>query len=69
MTRTKWEYKTLYYEAGGLMGGKIDVSAMLANLNALGQLGWEVTGVLETNQVQGATRHVVILLKRPGDPG
>ena len=62
---TRWEYATVKFEPKGWFGGKTDPDQLQEHLNILGDEGWEVTGIIETNSSQGSTREVVILLKRP----
>lgn len=62
---TRWEYTTLMFKPGGFTGGKTDPEEIERELNALGNLGWEVTGVIETAGSGGVSRDIVVLLKRP----
>jgi len=63
----KWEYKTITVGSGGFLGGKVDVEEFDGKLNRLGELGWELVSVMDTNQGHGATRLVVATFKRaPG---
>ncbi|HEX6370617.1 MAG TPA: DUF4177 domain-containing protein [Longimicrobium sp.] len=62
---TKWEYQTLKLKPGGWLGGKVDTDALRAQLNALGQEGWELVSAFDTAAGQGASREVVVILKRP----
>ncbi len=62
----KWEYKTVKFDAKGLLGGVADVQALDAALNELGMQGWELVSVFDTNMmIHGTTREVVATLKRP----
>lgn len=61
----QWEYFTLKSAATGFVGGKIDDAALTARLNQLGGDGWELVAAFDTNQSYGATRDVVLILKRP----
>lgn len=60
----KWEYKSVKFEAKGWLGGVADVQALDASLNGLGQQGWELVAVFDTNMAQGVSREVVATLKR-----
>lgn len=64
-----WEYKTLQFDfQSGIFfsqGGLFDSSILTNELNRLGWDGWELVSTLDTNNVQGATRFVVAVLKRP----
>ena len=35
------------------------------SINALGDEGWELVSVFDTNEIQGASRDVVAVFKRP----
>ena len=62
----KWEYVTVMFEASGwFLGGKLDGGKFNERLNGLGQEGWELVSVFDTNMNQGGTRDVVAVLKRP----
>ena len=64
----KWEYMTAFFEAQGwLQGGKLDGQKFTDRINQLGQEGWELVSVFDTNYQGGATRDVVAVLKRPMD--
>lgn len=60
----KWEYKTIKMSTTGFMGGILDSSELNEKLNSLGEEGWEVTTGLVTNQGNGYSREVVVILKR-----
>ena len=59
-----WEYKTLKVRTGGLMGGKVNTEALDAELNSLGEQGWEVTSTFPTTLGHGSTREVIVVLRR-----
>lgn len=62
----KWEYMTLLLPAGGLMlGGRIDAQKLTDRLNELGGEGWELVSAFDTNMLDGQTRDVITVLKRP----
>lgn len=62
----KWEYMTLMLSASGfLLGGKIDVQELTDKLNERGEEGWELVSVFDTTMLEGKTRDVVAVLKRP----
>jgi hypothetical protein len=61
----KWEYSTVMFEASGWLGGKLDGQKFNERLNGLGEEGWELVSVFDTNYGQGATRDVVAVFKRP----
>jgi hypothetical protein len=63
----QWEYMTVMFEATGwYLGGKLDGKKFNDRLNQLGQEGWELVSVFDTNMREGTTRDVVAVLKRPG---
>ncbi len=62
----KWEYMTLVFAATGFFyGGKLDGEKLTDRLNELGQEGWELVSVFDTNMLHGQTRDVFAILKRP----
>ena len=62
----KWEYMTLMLPAAGLiLGGKIDAQKLTDRLNQLGKERWELVSVFDTNMLEGKTRDVFAVLKRP----
>jgi hypothetical protein len=62
----KWEYMTVMFTATGFwLGGKLDGDGFNAKLNELGQQGWELVSVFDTNMLHGQTRDVVAIFKRP----
>ena len=62
----KWEYMSLMLPASGLiLGGKIDAQKLTDHLNERGSEGWELVSVFDTNMLDGKTRDVVAVLKRP----
>jgi Domain of unknown function (DUF4177) len=62
----KWEYITVLFTATGFwLGGKLDGEAFNSKLNELGADGWELVSVFDTNMLQGQTRDVIAVLKRP----
>jgi hypothetical protein len=61
----KWEYRTVIFEVSTwFIGGKLDGQKFNDRLNALGEEGWDLVNVFDTNVVQGGTRDVVAVLKR-----
>ncbi len=64
----KWEYLTIMMATGGNwfgLGGVLDGEAFNAKLNELGEQGWELVSVFDTNMGHGKTRDVVAVFKRP----
>ena len=62
----QWEYTTIAVGAGGFLtgGGQIDPQALTDHLNTLGDDGWELVSVFDTNRASGETRVVMAVLKR-----
>ena len=62
---TKWEYKTIQVPfSKGWGTPQLDRDGVDTILNHLGQDGWEVVSALTTNQENGRSGEVIILLKR-----
>ncbi len=62
----KWEYMTIMLPASGwFLGGKIDGQKFTERLNQLGSERWELVSVFNTNMLEGQTRDVIAVLKRP----
>ena len=63
---TRWQYKAFKFEPDGFFqGGKIDAAKMENTLNLLGREGWELTSIVAVNAVDGITRNIAVVLKRP----
>jgi hypothetical protein len=60
----KFEYKTVFTDAKGVFGGKVDQHEFQKELNELGLQGWELVSTVATAQSYGSTRWVVSILKR-----
>ncbi|MBM3976195.1 MAG: DUF4177 domain-containing protein [Planctomycetes bacterium] len=60
-----WEYKTLFLNTTGFLGGKLDQGALDRELAAIGRDGWELVSIFDTNSYEGVTRLVVAVFKRP----
>ena len=61
----RWEYQVVKFETGGLLGGIVDGEQIQRTLNTLGESGWEVATTSDTAMQNGATRDLVVILKRP----
>lgn len=61
---TRYEYCLKKYDGKGLLGGKIDLTEVEADLNRMGAEGWELVSMLGTNQEMGSTRWIVATFKR-----
>ncbi len=61
----KWEYMTLKFATTGFWrGGNLNTDTFNQKLNDLGEEGWELVSIFDTNHSQGATRDVVAVFKR-----
>lgn len=60
----KFEYRTLYTDAKGFLGGKIDQTAFQNELNELGSQGWELVSTVASAQSYGSTRWLISIFKR-----
>ena len=60
----RFEYKTLFTDAKGVFGGKVDEHTFQNDLNELGHEGWELVSTVATDQAYGSTRWVISILKR-----
>ncbi len=60
----KFEYKTLFTDAKGTLGGKVDKSLFQYELNELGSQGWELVNTVAAAQSYGSTRWVISIFKR-----
>jgi Domain of unknown function (DUF4177) len=60
----KFEYKVIKTKQEGFWDPQVNGDNLEAKLNTLGVLGWELTSATETNSYQGATKEIVLFLKR-----
>ncbi len=60
----KFEYKTLFSDAKGVFGGKVDQLTFQNELNELGSQGWELVNTVATAQSYGSTRWLISIFKR-----
>lgn len=60
----QFEYKTIFTNAKGVFGGKIEQDSMDRQLNQLGDQGWELVSSIASNQSYGNTRWIVSVFKR-----
>ena len=64
-----WEYQTLQFDFSGeafiSQGGLFNSQKFNHELNRLGWEGWELVSTFDTNRMEGGTRYVVAVLKRP----
>ena len=64
-----WEYQTLEFDFTGeafiSQGGLFNSPRFNHELNRLGWDGWELVSVFDTNRVQGGTKYVIAVFKRP----
>lgn len=59
-----FEYKTLFTDAKGMLGGKVDQGAFQRELNELGRQGWELVSTVAAAQSYGSTRWIISTFKR-----
>ena len=60
----KFEYKTLFTDAKGALGCKVDRYTFQNELNELGSQGWELVNTVAAAQSYGSTRWIVSIFKR-----
>ena len=60
----KWEYKTIKLKTKGFFETKFDEAELDSFMNQLGNDGWELVTGLDTNDMLGETRDVVVIFKR-----
>lgn len=60
----KFEYKTLFTDAKGAFGGKVDQNLFQRELNELGSQGWELVNTVAAAQSYGSTRWIISVFKR-----
>ena len=60
----QFEYKSIFTDAEGVFGGRINQEYMDWQLNELGDQGWELVSTFASNQVGGNTRWIVSVFKR-----
>ncbi|MFC7679199.1 DUF4177 domain-containing protein [Paenibacillus sp. GCM10028914] len=61
---TQWEYRTVKYQTGGFLGGKVKEDELDELLNKYGYEGWELVSCFDTSQTQGQSRDVIMIFKR-----
>lgn len=59
-----FEYKTLFTDAKGFLGGKVDQVFFQNELNELGLQGWELVSTVAAAQSYGSTRWIISTFKR-----
>ncbi|MDF2656404.1 MAG: hypothetical protein K0R19_2878 [Bacillota bacterium] len=60
----RYEYKTLFTDAKGVLGGKVDKMELHNDLNDLGSKGWELVSTVAAAQSYGSTRWLISIFKR-----
>ncbi len=60
----QFEYKTLFTDAKGVLGGKVAKSDFQNELNELGRQGWELVSTVAAAQIYGSTRWIISVLKQ-----
>ena len=59
-----FEYKTLFTDAKGMLGGKVNQDKFQQQLNQLGSHGWELVNTVPSTQSYGSTRWLISIFKR-----
>ena len=59
-----FEYKTIFTDAKGVLGGKVNQSIFEKELKELGLQGWELVSSVPTAQSYGSTRWIISIFKR-----
>jgi len=68
MPTQRWEYLVLDVGVTGFwIGPDLDGDAFTAKLNELGAQGWEAVGIASMSIIQGRTKDLVVILKRPAE--
>jgi hypothetical protein len=64
---SQWEYKTLKISAehGFFSGTDFDADELAELLNAQGAEGWELVSVFDIEMLQGGSKFVIAVMKRP----
>lgn len=60
----RFEYKTLFTDAKGALGGKVNQYEYQNELNKLGSQGWELVSAVAAAQSYGSTRWIISVFKR-----
>ncbi len=60
----KFEYYTYIYGTKGFLGGEVDGDELGAEINKLGNSGWELVSSVSSNQANGHTGSIVCIFKR-----
>ena len=55
----KYEYKTLFTDAKGFLGGQVNQNDFQTELNELGSQGWELVSTVASAQSYGSTRWII----------
>ncbi|MDF2474507.1 MAG: hypothetical protein K0R21_2289 [Anaerocolumna sp.] len=55
----RWEYKSIKFETTGFFGGKLDLHNFDADINRLGEDGWELVSCITTTAGEGVSREVI----------
>ncbi|MFD2571711.1 DUF4177 domain-containing protein [Spirosoma soli] len=63
----RFEYMTLDVPTQGLWSNQINAQELTNKLNQLGAKGWEVISTVDLNRSQGATKSLLVMLKREID--
>ncbi|MFA6737103.1 MAG: DUF4177 domain-containing protein [Saccharofermentanales bacterium] len=55
----KYEYKTLFTDAKGFLGGQVNQNDFQTELNELGSQGWVLVSTVASAQSYGSTRWII----------
>ncbi len=58
------QYKTVKIQTTGLRGGEIDTEELDDLLNSFSSQGWEFANAFDTATANGASKYVVVILRR-----
>jgi len=66
----KWQYHIFSAQAGGWLGGAVNLPEIAEALTRLGDQGWELASTFDTafsvgGGGAGGTRDIVLIFKRP----
>ncbi|MDB4662189.1 DUF4177 domain-containing protein [Verrucomicrobiales bacterium] len=59
-----YEYRIIKFDGKGMLGGILDLPDVESEFNQMGESGWELVPMLDTNDAYGSTKWVVATFKR-----
>ncbi len=60
----KFEYQSIVFSTKGIRGEDADLSDLIADLNAQGDMGWELVNTVPTDVDFGSSRSILLIFKR-----